>query len=139
MLLKYSPEGQEPQVFEVRLGRLRVADMEALQKRTGMPYGTEFKAKLLQGDVVARRAMLWLMLRRQHARLKIEEVDFYDDELTLERDRDEIADEIAELEAFTGMSEADRAVALAVLNMQLETAPEPPGKAPSPSAEPSTD
>lgn len=135
MILIYRPEGQEERRWTFQPGRLKVADMEAIQKRTGMPYGTEFKAKLLQGDVVARRALLWLMLRRDHPITRWEEVDFYDDELTLERDRDELAEEIAAVEEFGGISDEDRATALAVLRQQLETAPEAPGKAPATSSD----
>lgn len=138
MILKYSPEGQEPQEFQFKPGKLRVIEMEALQKKTGMPYGTQFKAKLLQGDAVARRALLWLMLRRQHPTYRWEDVDFADDELVLERDRDEVVEEIAEVEQFAGIPDEDREVALAVLRHQLETAPEPLGKAPSPTGDGST-
>jgi hypothetical protein len=130
MILIYRPDNQPEQRFEFRPGRVKVAEMEAIQKRTGMPYGTEFKAKLLQGDVVARRALLWTLQRREHHMLRFEDVDFYDDELVLERDKDELAEEIAAVEEFDGISEEDRATALAVLRQQLETAPEPPGKAP---------
>lgn len=131
MHLVYTPEGGEEQRWEYRPGRLRVMEMEAIDRHTGMSYATEFKAELIKGNTRARRALLWTMLRRSHPTLKFDDVDFADDELRLERDQAEIAEEIAAVEGMADLPEADRLMTLAVLRQQLATAPEPPaGKAP---------
>jgi hypothetical protein len=129
VFLVYKPEGQEEQRFEFHPGRIKAAEMEAIEKRTGMPYGSEFKQQLLAGSALARRALLWTMLRRVHLSLRFEDVDFFDDELLLERDKAEIDREIGELEKFEGISDTDRAMALSILRGQQETAPDAPGKA----------
>jgi hypothetical protein len=131
MFLVYTPEGGDEQQWHVRLGRLKTMEMEAIEKHTGLAYATEFKAQLIKGQTSARRALLWTMLRRQHPTLKYADVDFYDDELNLRRDRDEIAEEIAAVEGMSDqdISPADRQMTIGVLRQQLATASEPPGKA----------
>lgn len=130
MFLVYTPEGGDEQRFEYRPGRMRVMEMEAIEKHTGLAYATEFKAQLLKGQTNARRALLWTFLRRVHPTTRYEDVDFFDDELRLERDRDEIAAEIAAVESLSDadMPPEDRLLTVAVLRGQLDTAPEPPGK-----------
>lgn len=131
MFVVYKPEGQPEQRWHFLPGRLRTAEMIAIEKRTGLKYGTEFKQDLLMGGTRARQALLWTMLRREHHTIQFDDVDFYDDELVLERDKDELAAEIAELEKFQGLTEAERDAGLALLRSQLETAPDAPGKAPT--------
>ncbi|WFF07257.1 hypothetical protein O7622_01250 [Micromonospora sp. WMMD1076] len=135
MFLVYRPEGGEEQRWEYRPGRLRVMEMEAIEQHTGLAYATDFKAQLLKGQTSARRALLWTMLRRQHPTLKYADVDFYDDELLLERTKSEIEAEIAEVERLPDgdLSPEDRMLTLAVLRQQLADAPDDPGKALSPS------
>jgi hypothetical protein len=135
--LRYTPEGSDTQEWVVQLGKLRVFDIEAIERVTDMAYGTEYKQALMKGNGKARRALLWTMLRKAHPTLKYADVDFADDELVLQLDTDELAELKAAVEASTGIPEADKVLALEALDADLRTAPAPPGKAPSPSAEPS--
>ena len=130
MFLDYTPEGQATQRFHFQPGRLKTAEMIAIERRSGLKYNVEFKQALMQGSTVARQALLWTFLRRQHLDLRFEDVDFYDDELVLVLDRDETEAEIAALRDFTGISETDREAALASLADHLRTAPYAPGKEP---------
>ncbi|SCL43154.1 hypothetical protein GA0074692_6737 [Micromonospora pallida] len=132
MYLVYAPEGGEEQRWEYKPGRLRVMEMEAIDRHTGLAYGSDFKVALLKGQTSARRALLWTFLRRQHPTLKYSDVDFYDDELRLERTKSEVEAAITELENVPDgdLSPEDRMAALMVLRQQLAKAPEdPPGKA----------
>lgn len=130
MILIYKPDGQEQQQWLVQLGKLRVMETEAIEKRTGLAYGTEFKAELLKGATRARRALLWTYLRREHPALRFEDVDFCDDELELQMDRDELAESRARLLATDDMDADIKVLTLAEIDRQLAEAPEPPGKAP---------
>lgn len=136
MFLVYTPEGGDEQRWEYRPGRLRTMEMEAIEKHTGLAYASEFKAALLKGQTSARRALLWTFLRRRHPTIKYTDVDFYDDELILERTKGEIDAEITEVErlADTDITAEERLLTLAILRQQRETAPDDPGKAGSPSA-----
>lgn len=132
MFLIYRPEGGTEQRWVFNPGRLRVQEMTAIERRTGLQYGGRFKQELMQGSTLARQALLWTMLRRTHHTLRFEDVDFYDDELLLVQDRDELAAEIEHLEADTTLPEADRLAGLMMLRSQLDEAPYPPGKDPGP-------
>lgn len=120
MILTYRPEGQAAQSWELQLGKLRCAETEAIERRTGMPYGSEFKEKLLQGQVLARRALLWTLLRRVHHTLRFEDVDFADDELELAFDRDEWQRIHDELRDNPAIPDEDRAVRLAMVQAEID-------------------
>jgi hypothetical protein len=128
MFLKYTPDDADPQTFEFYLGKLRTMEAEAIEKHTGLNYGSDYKQALLMGNVRARRALLWTLLRRQHPTLKYADVDFADDELVIEYDTDEWADIRAAVEKATHLDEEARAVQLAAIDAAIAEAP-PAGKA----------
>ncbi len=138
MYLRYTPEGSDTTEWVVNLGKLRTFDVEAIERVSGMAYGSDFKQNLMKGNGVARRALLWVMLRKAHPTLKYGDVDFADDELVLQLDADELGELRAAVEASTSISEADKALALEALDADMRTAPAAPGKALSPSDASST-
>lgn len=87
MKLTYQPEGsKEPTVWTFTLGKIRVKEQKLVEKASGgMAFGSEFKVALLKGNATARQALLWLFLQRSHEKMKVDEVDFCDDELKLEQ------------------------------------------------------
>lgn len=137
MFLIYKPEGQSEQRWHYQPGRVHSGEMILLERETGLKYGQEFKQALMEGGTIARQGLLWLFLHRQHPSLKFADVGFYDDELVLEGDKDELAAQIEALEGMAGIPEDERQAGLAILRSQLATAPDAPGKAPAPTpAEP---
>lgn len=135
MILRYHPEGDETaQEFQFDLGRLRSKECEAIEKRTGMPYGSTFKEKLLQGHTLARRAMLWTMLRRKHHTLIFDDVEFADSELTVEMETHELVEAIEQLRTSEAIADELRAPALAALQADLESRTDH-----EPAAEPAAD
>jgi hypothetical protein len=129
--LTHHPEGSpEPTRWELQLGKLRTFDTEAIERVTGMDYGAEFKTKLIMGNIKARRALLWVMLRRTHPTLKFADVDFAEDELTVEQDRDELSASRKEI-VDSDLDPMRRAALLARIDREIEDAPEAPGKAPA--------
>jgi hypothetical protein len=129
MFLVYKPDGTEEQRWRYERGRFRSAEMEAIEKRTSWDFDTEFQTRLLSGNALARRALLWTFLRRQHPAIRFDSVDFASDELLLEFDREELEAQRAQVLEMTNIDEAERAAALALLDKQLIEAPEPEGKA----------
>lgn len=138
MYLSYTPEGQETQRFHYEPGKVRTSESEAIEDRTGLSYGGDFKIALLKGSMRARRALLWTFLRRQHPTMRYEDVDFADGEVTLELDTDEVQAELDALATSSAVPEDDRRVAEAIYREQLKTAPAPPGKAEAPASETNT-
>ncbi|MEU9597204.1 hypothetical protein AB0E06_10370 [Streptomyces sp. NPDC048109] len=89
MKITYSPEDGEPQVFDYNPNRLMSAEREALEKRTGRAFN-EFAMGVLKGDALCRRALLHVLLKRQHPTIAFDDVDFCWDELTVEMTKGEI-------------------------------------------------
>ena len=89
MYLIYQPEGdEEPQRFLYKPQKLMSAEREHLERRSRMDFA-DFTKGVLNGNAVCRRALLWVMLKRQHPTLKFEDVDFAWDELRLEYSKQE--------------------------------------------------
>lgn len=134
MLLKYTPEGGEAQTWTVDLGKLRTMETEAIEKVTDLPYGSAFREQLFKGGTRARRALLWTMLRRAHPTLKFADVDFADDEVVVDFDREEWANIRAAVADAPGLDDDARAFQLGAIDAAMAEAPEAPGKAPASSS-----
>ncbi|MEV6790906.1 hypothetical protein AB0M87_02670 [Streptomyces sp. NPDC051320] len=89
MFLVYQPEGaDEPQRFPYKPQKLMSVEREALERRSHMDFA-DFTKGVLNGNAVCRRALLWVLLKREHPTLKYEDVDFAWDELKLEYSKQE--------------------------------------------------
>lgn len=89
MYLIYEPDGaEEPKRFPYKPQKLMTAEREALERRSHMDFA-DFTKGVLNGNAVCRRALLWVMLKREHPTLRYEDVDFAWDELRLEYSRQE--------------------------------------------------
>jgi hypothetical protein len=87
--LVYEPDGaEEPQRFQYKPQKLMSAEREALERRSRLDFA-DFTKGVLNGNAVCRRALLWVMLKRQHPTTKYEDVDFAWDELRLEYSKQE--------------------------------------------------
>lgn len=141
MYLTYQPDGQEAQRWEIDLRKFRSMEIEAIEKVTGFDYGTTYKERLVRGNALARRALLWTMQRRIHPTTKFADVDFADGELQLELDREELDASRKAIAEADGLPEDERAMALHLLDLQIAQsagAGEIEGKALTPSGETGT-
>lgn len=119
MYLVYTPDGADEQRWEYNPRKLRATEREMLEKKTERNF-TEFTTDCLQGNSLCRRALLFLYLRREHPRVRWDDVDFMWDELRLEYSRQELLEmreQVAE-----NMSGDQRAVAISKLDDEIETA-----------------
>jgi hypothetical protein len=122
MILTYTPGEGDVQRWEFQLGKFRVGEQKAIQLASRMPFGSVFKKNLINGDVFARQALLWVLQRRLHSRLQLADVDFADDELVLEFDRGELQEMLDALEkgdVEDGASEAERVQAIAAISAEI--------------------
>lgn len=84
MLVTYTPEDGDAQSWEFKPGRVRASEAEVIERRYGGTWD-EFTAGVTAGNMRARRALLWALLRRDHATLRFEDTpDFYADEMTVQ-------------------------------------------------------
>lgn len=129
MYLVYQPEGSdEPTRWPYNPRKLMSAEREAVEKRCGVPFA-EFTKAVIQGSSLARRALLWVMLKRDHPTTKWADVDFAWDELKLEYSKQEYAQMIAD--ASENLTGEQRDLTLQGLRQEWENAlddPEQEGK-----------
>lgn len=136
MYLTYQPKGNdEPQRWKYDFRRLLTMEREAIERRTEMDFA-EWTTKVLRGNSLARRALLFTFLRRDHPGVKWEDVGFEWDELKLEYSRQEY--EAQREQALASLRGDELAAALQRIDEELQTAfddTELTGKAPLPIAE----
>ena len=121
MYLVYAPDGDdaEPKRWEYRPTKLKATEREMLERRTERNF-TQFTMDVLQGNSLCRRALLFLFLRREHPRIRWDDVDFAWDELRLEYSRGELL-RMRE-QAESNLAGSEREMALAKLDSEIESA-----------------
>ncbi|MFD4660838.1 hypothetical protein ACFWP2_35075 [Kitasatospora sp. NPDC058444] len=124
MYLVYEPEGSdEPQRWKYQPTKLMSAERERLEKLTGRDFSA-FTQAVLAGNSLARRALLFIFLKRQHPATRFDDVDFAWDELRLELSRAEL-EQVREQAAETAPAD-QRAAVLAQLDKEIAEAYEDP-------------
>lgn len=135
MLVNYMPEDGDHQSWEFDPRRVRASEAVMIQKRFGGTW-EEFRAAVLQGDVEARRVLLWHLIRRTHHTLRFEDTpDFYTAELIVQATRTELLEMRAALVSNRGVPDDQREIMLSAIDVEIERAPDPEagqGKASSP-------
>jgi hypothetical protein len=143
MLVTYTPDGSaEPTTWNIDLDNdFRSSEMEQIESLTKMEYGSEFILALMKKGARARRALLFILLTRQHRTLKYKDVDFSNNQLLVEMDKSEWAKEREKLLEDNKIPAAEKAERLEMIDLLAADAPDAPGKAPAPLAVsgPSTD
>jgi len=121
--LIYAPEGGERQEWSFRPNELLSPEAEAMEDAG--PWGTfeEFGRRFMSGNLRARRAALWVMLRRADPALRLSDLVVRVDELDVEYEPDEIDRLRTLIETNAFLTDDERAEALALLE-QGEAPPE---------------
>lgn len=116
MQLTYRPEGKEPTVWPFEPQKLLSSEAIALEKVTGFTY-EEFGQQVLRGSMLARRALLWVYLKRGEPTLRFDQLDppveaielsFDPDELTKIRDEVFKNQDLTDSERYQALEEIDR-------------------------------
>jgi hypothetical protein len=136
MYLVYSPEGSdEPKRWKYNPRKIMSAERENIERITGRNW-SEFTKDVVQGSSLCRRALLYTFQKREHPTLKLDDVDFAWDELSLEYSKGELT-EMREAVAESASGD-ERAAILAKLDEEIAAAYEDPdeqGKAQLPVAD----
>jgi hypothetical protein len=83
------------------------AEREIIERRFDGTYGAWTKA-VIEGSSLARRILLWMLLKRTHPTTRYDDVDFAWDELRVEYSRQELAEIRGKLsERFSGQDLLD--------------------------------
>lgn len=108
MIVTYSPADGQQRTWQYKSAELPSADAEALEEVVP-PSFDEWQQQLLRGGAKARRALLWVLLRRDDPTLKFGDVEFRMGELEVEFDSDEKQRALAEVEKDPNIAEEDKA------------------------------
>lgn len=130
MLFKYTPEGATEREWTFSPEKLMASEAEAIEKVTGLTY-EEFGQALIKGSVAARRALLWVLLKREDAPLRHSQVDVPVGSVSVDYEKHELQAIRDALESNRDLSDSDRDAALVALDEMLagevEDAPKAPG------------
>lgn len=118
MLLIYRPEGAEERQWPFHPDKLMSSEAEALEKVTGLTY-SEFGMELVKGSARSRRALLWVMMKRENPTLRLNQIDPPVGSIGLDFETHELALMRKEVESDTDMSDDDRATILEELDKQI--------------------
>jgi hypothetical protein len=126
MLVIYEPVDGERQEFEYHPNELLSFDSEAIEDVGGPTWADyeEFGERLSSGNLKARRAILWIMLRRQNPKLRFSDLVVRVDEVNIDADADDLRTYLKR----DNLTEAERAEAQALLEERTGGASEPEGK-----------
>lgn len=111
--LTYTPEGADPKVWDFAFGRLLSPERIAVEKMTGLGW-QEVQRGFFENQGTVIHALLYVLLKRDIAALRPEEVVFCDDEIGLDITDDEAAEALKALRAKPSLTD-DEANALAEL------------------------
>lgn len=118
MILKYAPEGAEPRQWTFAPDRLMSSEAEAVEKVTAMTYD-EFCMALIKGSRIARRALLWVLLKRTEPTLRHVQVDPQVGAIELEFEAHELRKMRDSIEANADLTDDERAAFLKQLDLEI--------------------
>lgn len=145
MLVTWTPEDGSKQEWTFVPGKVPASRGQIIEKLSGRDYD-DWRTEVLDGSsLLGRRVLLWHLQSLTHPTIRFDDVDFLPDELTVEA---QVADYLWMREIVasgmlgTGMTEADRADRIAMLDTLIEGAAareSDSGKAGSPTSSGTTD
>lgn len=117
MIVKYSPDGGESRTWDYKAEDLPTGDAEDIEDAVGITFD-EFQVKLMTGGAKARRALLWILLRRDTPGLRFGDVSYRMGEIAVDFDADELAKLRQAVVDAKNLTEDVREAALSVIDEQ---------------------
>lgn len=114
MIVTYSPAGEMAQRWSYKAAELPSSEAEDIEEAVGLTFD-EWQQRLLRGAARARRALLWVLLKRDQPGLKFAELSFSMGELEVEFDQEEKQRIRSEAEKSTELTEEERQQLLTLL------------------------
>ena len=120
MIIVYAPEGEPEQRIPVKLDRVLLPEAIAIEKRTGWDYDA-FKVRLIQGNALARLAMLHILLKRTHPGLNFDDLasTLPVGGVRAEFDREELDDMLDKARTDPAVKDEDRGEIIAAINRMI--------------------
>ena len=108
MRIVYAPHDGEKREWDWKPAAMASHESEAIEDATGWGW-YEYVQRFIAGSTLARRALLWVLLRREIPRLQFDQVRFTLDEFIDEYDDEEISRGQAALESASSGDALDDA------------------------------
>jgi hypothetical protein len=93
----YTPEGADPREWDFDPGKMHDVEAIEIEKRTGLTY-VEFGERFLKGSILARKALLFVLMKRTIPTLKWDELQFTISEVEVNFDAEEKAQIVGALQ-----------------------------------------
>lgn len=124
MIVTYSPEDGEPARYPFDPRKVRAREAIEVEQRYGAPWRT-FLQDVEAGSMRARRVLLWFVQRREHPRLRLDDVpDFAADEVSIDLSAADLRRARQLLEDTADLDDDVRAEALARIDDEIAKADE---------------
>lgn len=118
MKIIYTPGDGDEQTWHWTFEDVRARDAEQIEAKADCTWD-QFQMQLLNGQMRARRVLLWHLQRQTHPQLKFADVDFVAKELMLEFDLPELEKFRDGVLQMSGISDEQREAALAFIDKEL--------------------
>ncbi|MEU9793834.1 hypothetical protein AB0E27_24935 [Streptomyces sparsogenes] len=115
MIIVYAPEGGDERRWDLKTARILATEAEAVERVTGLEW-EQAKSKVLNGSMLATRAVAWVLLKRDEPTLRYAQFTPAAAELAYELDGEEMAVIREEIEKNPEIGEDERAALLAQLD-----------------------
>ena len=127
MILIHAPEGGERRIWNLKENRFMGTEAEAVERPTGLEW-QEAKARAIKGSMLALRAIVWVLVKRDEPTLPSRACDPAENEIGADLDAEEWGVLREELAGSDDMSDAEKAIVLAQLDAEAaDAAPAAPG------------
>jgi len=126
MFLKYELDGVPPRKWQFTLDKLLSVEAEALERQTGWVFPAEFGQQLVKGSIIARKALLWVFLKREDPTLLYRQVDPPAGAIGTDFERGELVLIREQVERSTDMPDEQRTAMLAQFDELIAGEPELP-------------
>lgn len=121
---EFRPTPGEPLSFTWAPNKIMSAEAEAIEDATDWTF-EEFGAKFLKGSMKAKRAALWILLKREHPTMRFRDLSFAPTEVVVDFDDEEVAALRKAVEDTPDLDAEQRAEILAALGDEDEDPKEP--------------
>lgn len=115
MIIIYTPEDGEERRWDLKTARITAIEAEAVERATGLEWEPA-KSKVLNGSMLATRAVAWVLMKRDQPTLRYRDFVPAAAELGFEFDAEELAAIREGIETNADLDEDERAEALAQLD-----------------------
>ncbi|MFC4611154.1 hypothetical protein ACFO9E_25670 [Streptomyces maoxianensis] len=117
MILIYEPQGGERRTWNLKEIRFMSSEAETVERSTGLEW-QEAKARVVKGSMLALRAIVWVLVKRDEPSLRYTQFDPAETEIGVDFDTEEWAVVRDEIANSPDMDDEQRAAALAQIDAE---------------------